>query len=100
MMSDVLLFEFASGVTADDYRAVNGILGLDPDTGSGPWPNGLLSHTGAAGSTGGFMVMEVWESQAAQEAWMATLGPALEQAGVAAPSRLEWLSVVGLHSRT
>ena len=48
-MSDALLYEFR-GVTVDDYLAVNAKLGLDPDTGSGDWPAGLLSHTGAAGS--------------------------------------------------
>jgi hypothetical protein len=97
-LPEAVVFEFTSGVTPDDYRAVNEILGLDPVTGTGDWPAGLLSHTGASSAGGGFMVFEVWESQQAQAAWMAShLGPALGQAGVAEPSRLEWLSVTGHH---
>ena len=94
-MSDALFYEFA-GVSVDDYHRVNAILGLDPATGGGDWPAGLLSHTGAAGPTGEFVVFEVWDSRESQEAWMASrLGPALGQAAVAAPVRVEWLSVVG-----
>ena len=95
-MPQALFFEFAEGVSTEDYNAVNSILGLDPATGSGGWPGGLLSHTGAAGVDGGFVVFEVWDSRESQEAWMAsTLGPALSQAGVAEPSRVEWLNVAG-----
>jgi hypothetical protein len=94
-MSDALFYEF-TGVSTDDYKAVNAILGLDPATRGGDWPTGLLSHTGAAGGGGGFIVFEVWDSQESQEAWMSSrLGPALGQAGVAAPTRVEWLSVAG-----
>ena len=94
-MSDALFYEF-TGVSADDYKGVNAILGLDPATGGGDWPAGLLSHTGAASAGGGFIVFEVWDSQASQGAWMASrLGPALAQAGVREPTRVEWLSVVG-----
>lgn len=38
-MSDALLYEF-SGVSADDYLAVNEKLGLDPAGGGGDWPLG------------------------------------------------------------
>lgn len=94
-MSDALFYEF-TGVSADDYKSVNAILGLDPATGGGDWPAGLLSHTGAAGTGGGFIVFEVWDSQQSQEAFVASrLGPALGQAGVSEPKRVEWLSVVG-----
>jgi hypothetical protein len=94
-MSDALFYEF-TGVSADDYKAVNAILGLDPATGGGDWPAGLLSHTGAAGPGGGFIVFEVRDSRESQGAWMASrLGPALGQAGVREPARVEWLSVVG-----
>jgi hypothetical protein len=93
-MSDALFHEF-TGVSADDYKAVNAILGLDPATGGGDWPAGLLSHTGAAGP-GGFIVFEVWDSRESQGAWMASrLGPALGQAGGREPARVGWLSVVG-----
>lgn len=94
-MSDALFYEF-TGVSADDYNAVNAILGLDAATGRGDWPAGLLSHTGAATANGGFIVFEVWDSQESQRAFMdSRLGPALGQAQVAEPARVEWLSVVG-----
>jgi hypothetical protein len=96
-MSDALVLEF-SGVGADEYRQVNAVLGIDPDTGDGDWPDGLLSHTGATGA-GGLVVFEVWESQDAQAAFMGSrLGPALGQIGMPEPSRAEWLSVDGHHS--
>ncbi len=94
-MPDALFFEF-TGVSAHDYRAVNKILGLDPDTGDGSWPVGLLSHTGATGPDGGFVVFEVWESQQAQTDLMAPrLGPALTQAGLPEPRRVQWPTVAG-----
>ena len=77
------------------YSKVNEILGLDPNTGAGDWPKGLLTHIGSGGD-GTVVVVEVWESRADQESWMAsTLGPALGQAGVAQPKRMEWLSLLG-----
>jgi hypothetical protein len=60
----------------------------------GGWPSGMLSHVGAAGADGGFIVFDVWATRESQEAWMASqLGPALGQAGVAQPTHVEWLSV-------
>ena len=93
-MSDALIFEF-SGVNSDLYHQVNQVLQFDPATGEGDWPDGLVSHTGAeSGDT--LLVFEVWESQAAQEAFMASrLGPALGQVGVPEPKRVEWFSVLG-----
>ena len=76
------------------YPKVNAILGLDPKTGAGNWPKGLLTHIGGGGE-GKVVVVEVWESRADQESWMASLGPALAEAGVAEPKRMEWLSVLG-----
>jgi hypothetical protein len=94
-MSEAVVLEF-KGVTADHYNAVNKLLGLDPSTGSGDWPAGLLSHTGAEGAGDTFLVFEVWDSQASQGAFMGSrLGPALGEAGVSEPTRLEWLSVIG-----
>ena len=94
-MPDALLFEF-SGVSAVDYRAVNAILGLEPSSGDGAWPIGLLTHTGAAGEDGSFVVFEVWESRDAQVAWMESrLGPALTRAGIPEPVRVKWLTVAG-----
>jgi len=97
-MTEALFFEFA-GVSANDYNAVNAILGLDPVTGGGDWPAGLLSHTGAAGAEGNFMVLEVWDARESQGAFMASrLGPALAQAQLSEPKRLEWLTVKGHYS--
>ena len=77
------------------YSKVNEILGLDPNTGAGEWPTGLLTHIGGGGD-GTVVVVEAWESRADQESWMASkLGPALGQAGVAQPKRMEWLSLLG-----
>jgi hypothetical protein len=42
------------------------------------------------------VVVEVWESRAAQEEFLnSRLGAALQQAGVPEPSRMEWFSVIG-----
>jgi hypothetical protein len=96
-MSDALLFEF-SGVGADAYNAVNAALGIDPVGGSGDWPAGMISHTGAVGANGDLLVFEVWESKASQEKFMnSRLGAALGQSGVPEPKRIEWLSVIGRH---
>jgi hypothetical protein len=94
-MAEVILFE----VDCDPalYAKVNEHLGLDPETRSGDWPKGLLSHVGA-GRDGLVVVFEVWESRAEQEGWMSRLGPALEQAGVPQPRRMEWLSLLGRYN--
>ena len=72
------------GVGADDYWAVNQKLGINAD-GTGDWPAGLVSHSG--GSTGtGWIVSEVWDTKAAQEAFMGSrLGAALGAVGLPAP---------------
>lgn len=87
-MSEVLVLEFATG-TAEHYFAVSKILGIDPVTGEGAWPAPLQSHTAAAGPNG-LVVIEVWESQAAQAAFMAQLGPAIAEVGAPEPTRMEW----------
>jgi hypothetical protein len=91
-MPDVLILEI-SGATSDQYDKVNDLLGIDTRTGSGDWPKGLISHTGAMTAGGDLVVIEVWESTDAQAAFMdARLGPALQKAEVPAPSRMEWLT--------
>jgi hypothetical protein len=95
-MSEALILEF-SGVTAEEYREVNGHLGIDPDTGAGDWPAGLVSHVGCRGTN--LLVLEVWESQEAQHAFMETrLGPALGKAGLPEPVRMEWMTLLGQHN--
>jgi hypothetical protein len=93
-MAEALIEEF-EGVTIDDYHKANRALGLDPATGAGDWPAGLLSHT-AAMADNTAIVIEVWDSQASHATFMAErLGPALAQVGLPAPSRVAWFSVVG-----
>ena len=92
-MAEVIIIE----VDCDPalYPTVNGILGLDPNAGTGDWPEGLISHVGGGGDNS-VVVVEVWNSRAEQDAWMTSkLGPALGQAGVAPPKRIEWLSLLG-----
>lgn len=94
-MADVLILEFADA-TEEQYWAVNKALGVDVTTGAGDWPAPLLSHTASFGDAG-LVVVEVWESQAAQAEFMARLGPALGEVGVPAPSRTQWQTLLGHH---
>jgi hypothetical protein len=99
-MPEALILEF-HGVTTDQYQSVNTLLGIDPMTGAGDWPDGLLGHVGAGGADGNLVVFELWDSQQSQQAFMAgRLGSALGQAGVPQPVRAEWLSVLGQHTPT
>jgi hypothetical protein len=97
-MAHALILEF-DGYERSHYEAVNERLGLDPVTGEGDWPEGLLSHTGALKS-GGLAVFEVWESQEAQQRFMEErLGQALQEGGVAGPpARAEWMEVMAEHT--
>jgi hypothetical protein len=92
-MAEVIVIEV--DVDPALYPKVNAVLGLDPNTGAGDWPDGLLGHIGGGGD-GTVVVVEVWESRAQQEEWMASkLGPALGQVGVPQPKRMEWLGALG-----
>ena len=42
-MAELLILEF-DGVTESEYRNVNAELGIDPETGKGDWPAGLITH--------------------------------------------------------
>jgi hypothetical protein len=92
-MADGLILEF-EGFGADTYEQVNELLGIDMASGEGNWPAGLLAHTGGV-KDGGWVVFEVWSSQADQERFLAErLGPALAQAGIdGPPARLEWIEI-------
>jgi len=94
-MPESLLLEFA-GIDKDTYWSVNSLLGVNPDTGEGEWPAGLIHHQGALTPEGTVLIMEVWESQAANTAFMESrLGPALAQAGVPEPIRATWATTLG-----
>jgi hypothetical protein len=90
-MTAGLILQFQSGVGEQEYDAVNSRLGLDPRTGEGDWPSGLLSHSaGPAGD--GWVVTEIWDSKDSQAAFMKNrLGPAL--ADLPQPNVL-WYEVV------
>lgn len=96
-MPEMLILEF-DAVDEADYAKVNAQLGLDPATGAGDWPAGLVTHlTGLKG--GGGYVVEVWESQEAQGEFMRSrLGPAMAAAGLTGIPKVTWARLVGHHS--
>ncbi|MEY2582930.1 MAG: hypothetical protein QOE09_2779 [Ilumatobacteraceae bacterium] len=90
----VLRFE---GVSEDDYWAVNSKLGIGRD-GSGDWPEGMKSHV-AGPTPDGWVVIEIWESKGAQEAFMANrLGAALGAVGLPAPAQIIETDTVNEHT--
>jgi hypothetical protein len=92
-MAQGLILEFEGDVGREQYDAVNALLEINVETGEGRWPAGLLYHAGGA-KADGWVVFEVWESQEAQALFMSErLGPALGQAGLSAPTRVEWLDL-------
>jgi hypothetical protein len=97
-MAEGLILEF-EGIGRESYDAVNGRLGIDPESGQGNWPAGMVFHAGGA-KPGGWVVFEVWESRQAQEQFMnERLGRALQEGGITAPpSRVEWLDLAAHHT--
>jgi hypothetical protein len=98
-MSEVLILEF-EGFGADTYDQVNETLGINMKSGEGDWPAGLHTHLAGPTEGGGWIVVEVWETQEDQDAFMQSrLGPALHQAGVTGrPKRAEWTKPHAHHS--
>lgn len=97
-MAELLVLEF-DGVDDATYERVNAELGLDPRTGAGDWPPGLVSHVAGVTEDGHGCVAEVWESQQAQAEFMESrLGPALAAGGVSATPRVLWARVMGQHN--
>jgi hypothetical protein len=93
-----LILEF-QGVDQSQYDAVNGKLGIDPKSGKGDWPAGILSHVGATTDDGGLVVIELWDSKDSQESFMnGRLGKALGEVGVPAPVRVTWFDVIAQHT--
>ena len=91
-MAEGLILEF-DGVGVDEYYAVNAALGLNQETGEG-FPAGLIFHAGGA-KPGGWVVYEVWDSQASQASFMAErLASALQEGGISGPpTRVEWIDL-------
>jgi hypothetical protein len=97
-MAELLILDF-DGVDEADYRKVNGALGLDPATGAGDWPAGLVSHVAGVSDTGHGYVVEVWESQQAQADFMdSRLAAAMATGGVSAIPQVTWARVMGHHN--
>jgi hypothetical protein len=98
-MSEAIILEFRDA-SPGLYDAVNKILGLDPVSGAGDWPEGMLCHAAGEHADGnGITVWEIWESREAQDAFMSSrLGPALGQAGAPEPTRVEWMPLRGYHT--
>ncbi len=96
-MAEGFILEF-DGFGVETYQAVNDLLGIDMASGEGDWPEGLISHSAGA-KDGGWVVVEIWDSRASQERFMAErLGQALREGGVEAPpSRAEWLDLAAHH---
>jgi len=94
-MSELLVLEFQAPNAAELYRRVSAMLDVDPSSGTGDWPPPLERHVaGAAGDK--LIVVEVWESKEIQESFMLSrLGPALKEANVPPPTRVEWFALVG-----
>ena len=96
-MAAAIILEFEN-VGKDMYDAVNKELGLDPATGAGDWPPGLLTHVGGTTDRGGLVVAEIWDSPESQAAFMnGRLGEALGKVGVPPPVRVTWLDVHAEH---
>jgi hypothetical protein len=68
-VAELLKLEF-DGLDETDYAAANAQLGLDPKTGYGDWPAGLITHVAGVDERGSAYVIEVWESQQAQVDFM------------------------------
>ena len=93
-MAEVVVIEFSAPDAVSIYNRVNKVLGWEGTPDSEHWPAGLLSHI--AGESGDkLVVVEVWQSQSDQEAFMQSqLGPAFAQADVPQPARMEWFTSV------
>ncbi len=97
-MASELILEF-EGVTTKEYDAVNEELGIDPATGSGEWPDGLVAHSAGLNENGHLVVIEVWDTPEHQANFMdERLGEALVKGGVSGPpSRVTWIELVAHH---
>jgi hypothetical protein len=100
-MAEVVVIEFEQPNAVEVYHSVNKELGWDGVPDSAAWPAGMLSHV--AGEKGDkLIVVEVWQSQAAQGEFMSSrLGPAFAAVGAPEPTRVEWFdSVMDIHSHS
>lgn len=94
-MASELILEF-EGVTDKEYFAVNRELGLDPESGEGDWPDGMVAHSAGLNDAGHLVVIEVWDTPEHQARFMEErLGEALVKGGVTGPpSSVTWIELV------
>lgn len=97
-MAEVVVLEFAVPGAGDIYMRVNGILGWGGVPGPEVRPEGLISSI-SGGTDDKLIVVEAWESKEHQERFLHDeLGPALAEAKVAPPSRVEWFGgIIDFH---
>jgi hypothetical protein len=97
-MAELLILDF-DGVDEAAYLKVNGELGLDPNTGAGDWPAGLITHLAGVSDAGHGYVIEVWESRQAQDDFMSSrLGAAIAAGGITTTPQVTWAHVMGHHN--
>jgi hypothetical protein len=91
-MAELVVLEFSAPNAVNIYHSVNKLLGWDGIPAPEELPPGMISHV--AGESGDkLVVVEVWESQAAQGEFMnSVLGPAFAEANVPQPTRVEWFA--------
>ncbi|MFI5034731.1 MAG: hypothetical protein ACHQFZ_00820 [Acidimicrobiales bacterium] len=94
-MAHQLILGF-TGVTEEQYWAVDRALGTHMASDHGDIPPGLRSHTFGRTADGEFLVTEVWDTVEDQQAFMdARLGRALVEGGITGPpSQMTWLEVL------
>ena len=98
LMAAGLILEF-EGVTMKEYDAVNAALGIDTKSGTGDWPDGLVTHSAGLNEDGHLVVMEVWDTPEHQATFMETrLGEALGKGGITGPpSSVTWIELESHH---
>lgn len=85
-MAVAFLYDTPEG-TQERYDAVRAGLGLDEQN----LPQGGLVHIAGPSPSGGWRVVEVWESEEDQQRFAReTLGPALEAAGIVRAAPQTW----------
>ena len=93
-----VILEF-EGVTTKEYEAVNKELGVDPSTGKGDWPDGLVTHAAGHDENGHLVVTEVWDTPEHQARFMETrLASALGKGGITSPpTKVVWIELLAHH---